>query len=1030
MLEQLKQGAVYALIMAFLAQPVWAATQTGVFVNGPGAWVNNAPVTATAIEPSYLSPAIATGALINSGYASAGQTLAVNDVLGELRVSAEHTSAETVFSSKTAVATGIKGNLGIDGVLIRNLGVISVEANTVNPVAHDTHGGAAAYGIQTITNNNVENNGEITLVAVGTSALALGVDTAGDLSGTPTDILNGMNGIIDITASATTGNLLARGISKTNNPGSVSNDGQIIVNAQRISPVGAADVEVYGIRATDSENIYTNDGLIDIFGQNSGDGLLRMAGIYLANGIQMVSNTGTINVEGVSFGTDFVERSVSGVYHASTMQNDGNINVVSSGASSTIGVDGVASGMTNTGTITVSATSGLDGFGYTGAIGVKDVGGDLINSGGDVIVSDTSSHAIATGITNSFGVENSGNISVTATSTTGGQAQADGIDGTIVSTVNDGTVAVTATSTLAGGSALGVGIDSASSFGSVSNTGDIAVTVESDLGSDAVGVNVSSGLTSSGTIKVFASTLSDPLAARGAGVSAWSAIGPISSSGTIVAGSTGEASGFDLTGTGSVTNTGTVRVAGDDGMYGIFLRGGTWNVANSGTIQGYDATDVLDESTWSATNGFRTLRVGQDVLSAPAVATLTSAFQVILDGDPDGVSYMAPIFVAEGSSLNLNSQDLIATPGANVTLNRGYRIIENEGTVTGTFGGLVAGNPAITTTWSGADNGEGAEVTFGFEPEETPITPAPAEVAITMADTATDQLRQFAMSNALRGTEIAPEGPTAIVRPWAGNLNRSKKDGVGYNAGMAGVLAGVEVPVNSDLVVGGHAVAGGAKVDYTGTGYSSNSEDQSMFGVGAHGRWTPGDWYLDGMLTSYMVNHDYSGRTGLNLELDEDDEYESYGVEASLIGGHKFRHDNITAMPFAGLGYSWLNTPGHETETATGTWQTRYGTLDEHNVRAIVGARISAEYAAFDGTITPALGLRYEHSLTDNDIRIRQSLQGASENVEGERADGSVILDAGLTYGRGPLALEIGGAIEKNDDYDAQSGFIGVRWTF
>ena len=299
-----------------------------------------------------------------------------------------------------------------------------------------------------------------------------------------------------------------------------------------------------------------------------------------------------------------------------------------------------------------------------------------------------------------------------------------------------------------------------------------------------------------------------------------------------------------------------------------------------------------------------------------------------------------------------------------------------------------------------------------------------------MADTATDQLRQFAMNNALRGTEIAPEGPTAIVRPWAGNLNRGKKDGVGYNAGMAGVLAGVEVPVTADLVAGGHVVAGGANVDYTGTGYSQNSEDQTMFGLGAHGRWTPGDWYLDGMLTSYMVNHDYSGRTGLNLELDEDDEYESYGVEASLIGGHKFRHDNITAMPFAGLGYSWLNTPGHETETATGTWQTRYGTLDEHNVRAIVGARISAEYAAFDGTITPALGLRYEHSLTDNDIRIRQSLQGASENVEGERADGSVILDAGLTYGRGPLALEIGGAIEKNDDYDAQSGFIGVRWTF
>jgi hypothetical protein len=366
-----------------------------------------------------------------------------------------------------------------------------------------------------------------------------------------------------------------------------------------------------------------------------------------------------------------------------------------------------------------------------------------------------------------------------------------------------------------GGTTGASGIDTGFAGGSVVNTGSMTVSSVSDVGSDASAINIYSGsgsLLNSGTVKAFAVANSSLFDARGVAVTGLG--GSLQNSGTMVAGSTGEASGFDLFGDGSVTNTGEIRVAGADGTYGIYLRGGTWDVANPGVVQGYVAGDVLDESTWTVTNGFRTLRVGQDALSVPAVATLTDDFQVVFNGDPDAAGYVIPIFVAEGSTLNLNSQNLIATPGSDVVLNKNYRVIENEGTVTGEFGGLVAGNPAISTIWSGADNGENAAVLFGYEPE-TPATPAPAEVAVTMADTATDQLRQFAMGNALRGTEIAPEGPTAIVRPWAGNLNCSKKDGVGYNAGMAGVLAGVEAPVTADIVAGGHVVTGGANVDYT-----------------------------------------------------------------------------------------------------------------------------------------------------------------------------------------------------------------------
>ncbi len=1001
MFEQLKRGAVHALVIAFLAQPLCAAT---VVVNGSAPWENTVAIDDTVNQPT--GSASAGGVVILDSFTGGTVT---NTGTGSIFANAT-SSADDGSANPTVESTGIATSGTPTGLSILNDGTVIVTASAPDDLF------AGTFGMQLQGAVDVVNSGGIIVssMADAGSAYARGIENIIGVN----SLVNELGATIDVSAHSASGAAVAMGLISGFGTDDIINRGALTVSSTVDG--GSSWSFAAGYSVQDFAGEMQNSGTIDVSATNLGSGSLDAYGIQYLRGDALagVDNSGSILVSGASSGVtgDFARgihlQNISTSIGNALVDNSGIIDVdldagdVSSQAFGILfsGVTTTSGLVDNSGDISVSAT-GVDihAYGVKGELGMAP-GYYFVVPTGDVV--------------------STGDITVVAAAS-GGYAFAGGIKGVAGDKSNNGTISVAATNILAGETAEAVGIDSASSAGNVTNTGNILVTARSEIGSDAAGVNVSDGLTNTGTIKAVALSLSNPLTASGVGVSASNANGPISSSGTIVAGSTGKAYGFDLTGSGSVTNAGSVRVAGDDGMYGIFLREGTWDVANSGTVQGYDAASILDESTWTATNAFRTLQVGEGV-SNRATATLTSAFQVILDGDPTGVTYLAPIFVAAGSTLNLNSQDLIATPGVNVALNRGYRIIESEGTITGEFGGLVAGNPAISTTWTGADNGGNAEVTFEYEPE----APATPEVAATMAYTATDQLRQFAMNNALRGTEIAFEGPTAIVRPWAGNLSRSRKDGVGYNAGMAGVLAGIEVPMATGLVAGGHVVAGGANVDYTGTGYSSNSEDQTMLGVGAHGRYTPGNWYLDGMLTTYMVNHDYEGRTGLNLELGEEDEYESYGIEGSLIGGYKFHHDNITAMPFAGLGYSWLNTPGHETETATGTWQTRYGTLDEHNVRAVVGARVSAEYGALDGTITPSLGLRYEHSLTDNDIRIHQNLQGSSEKVEGERADGSIILDAGLIYGRRPFALEIGGSIEKNDDYDAQSGFVGVRWMF
>jgi hypothetical protein len=988
MLASIKHGAVFALIMCFLAQPVCAATA---IVDGAAPWENSGVVNDTVAPPNGYAQAWGVG--VASTYTGGSVT---NTATGEIIANA--TSYDTDGGTYDARAHGVQSSTA--GVSFLNAGSILSSATAAD------NEDATSLGLFLGGINGLTNTGDITVTSFTAGdgvAWSLGFNI---ISGSG-DIINDMGALIDVSAHSTSGYSLADGMMVTSGGVfNILNNGDIIVSSYGNNNVSGGTA--FGINTANIDGYVENNGLIDVTMQGDGLASIFAMGIRHQSGsdLDAIRNTGTINVVAhgaISTQINAFGIQISNVTSASNIiENTGTISVSSIGKSATIGgiyATGVNGGVYTGGDIIVSAQGTSSGPTSTTAYGVAGFNGNAVNNG---------------------------TISVSAV-TLGEQSMTAGIysGGSNSNINNNGDITVLSDSQ---GNSISVGILGFTG-GTVENAGDIFVYSTGVDETLAIGIGAKEDTVNTGTIKVFAKTSADPLDAKANGIWVFGFTGDIVSSGDIVAGSTGTAAGIDLEGTGSVTNTGTVKVAGDtsEGLYGIFLRQGTFDIASSGTIQGYTATDVMDEGTWTATNAFRTLRVGQDALSVPAAATLTSAFQVVLDGDPSGPSFLAPIFVAEGSSLDLNSQDLIATPGANVFLNQSYQIIENDGTVTGAFGGLVAGNPAITTAWSGGNNGENAEVTFDYQPA---VPPAPAEVAVTMADTATDQLRQFAMSNALRGTAIAPEVPTVIVRPWAGNLNRSKKDGVGYNAGMAGVLAGVETPMTGDLIVGGHLVAGGARVDYTGTGYSQNSEDQNMFGLGAHGRYTPGNWHVDGMLTAYMVNHDYSGRTGLNLEFGEDDEYESYGVEGSLIGGHKFRHSNIVAMPFAGLGYSWINTPGHETETATGTWQTKYGSLDQHNVRAIIGARVSAEYTAFDGTITPSLGLRYEQSLTDNDISIRQSLQGASENVKGEQADGSVIVDTGLSYGRGPLTLELGGSIEKNDDYDAQSGFIGLRWRF
>lgn len=114
MLASIKHGAVNALIMCFLAQPVCAATA---IVNGASPWENNGVVNHTVAPPTGYAQAW--GVAVHSAYTGGSVT---NTATGEIIANA--TSYDTDGGTYDARAYGVQSSTA--GVSFLNAGSIFV----------------------------------------------------------------------------------------------------------------------------------------------------------------------------------------------------------------------------------------------------------------------------------------------------------------------------------------------------------------------------------------------------------------------------------------------------------------------------------------------------------------------------------------------------------------------------------------------------------------------------------------------------------------------------------------------------------------------------------------------------------------------------------------------------------------------------------------------------------------------------------------------------------------------------------------
>ncbi len=421
-----------------------------------------------------------------------------------------------------------------------------------------------------------------------------------------------------------------------------------------------------------------------------------------------------------------------------------------------------------------------------------------------------------------------------------------------------------------------------------------------------------------------------------------------------------------------------------------------------------------------------------------------------------------PIYLTGASTLDLNNANLVVYAGNYIKLYTPYYVIEDNSTldsVYGEFGGLEERieNPDLYVRWYGEDRGENAAVIFGYKPKKS-MEGLAIHGSYTAVRTSMNKVFDFVFWKSILSTRLAKEereknrmyasadnvvtdgvyggiaGPKYrngfFIVPY---FTRITGDDLGYDADVYGVDIGYERYIGSGITVGIFGGYGGGEIDYTETGYQDNDEDQEMYNFGVYSIYNWGNW-IGGLLLSYhRIEHDYDGWTGSNLDVREDDEYDSWAFHGRFIGGYKFALNGLELIPIVGISYTSWHTESHTTDADISLWDKHYDDYDEDFVRVLAGLNLNNVWNIGQGTKFMLFGgVRIEQAVDDNEIRVTQSIPGigAKKSVEEDVSDTSFLGHIGFSVIGERVKVNLVLEGEFNGDYQTYSGYatLGVRF--
>jgi hypothetical protein len=795
--------------------------------------------------------------------------------------------------------------------------------------------------------------------------------------------------------------------------------------------------EAYGIN--EPSRTVDNSGNLDVTAADSGMDL-KAYGIYSG---YAVTSTGIISATTTA---DTGDGRAYGIYTESGgVANNGALTITSTadeGLSQAWGIRANSGAVTNSGAITATATATSTVAGdYGQALGIYAISGAVDNSG-DIIVT---ASATADGISRTYGiyavsgaVTNSGDITAT-TESTGGDSRAYGIANDSAGGVtNSGTITVTAEADGGHGWAFGL-----YSGGAITNDGEItATTVADEFPSQAVGIYATSGTVTNNAEITTDATATGTAVSRAYGIWNASSEGVTNSADISSTAQSTEGDSYALgiyAASGGVANSNgniTVSATSETGTayaFGFYIAGDA-ELTSTGIIQAL-------ADTWA-----------YEVYVESGTTTLVDTYNLNLDRDPDTGS----LYVASGATLDLNDAALTLTSvGSDFQWNTAYQLFAGDGTVSGEFSTVSALNPNVTVIYDDqTDAGSGDDtVALAYTPVGSPflegadllrhavsLTGSLVEQRLLgdflqpfLAAAEPHQPRLYAAAGNVATDTVATSSATRnfFLTPYYTNIRKDASP-VGYDSDAVGFVTGYEAR-NNDTLYGFHLGYSHNELDFTGTGFSSNEEDQDILTAGLHAMGSLGHWTWRGRLTGFYAWHNYDGLTGAGLNLAESADYDSLGANATLMGGYLIQLGRHLLLPEAGLDYFWLHQEGFTTDVDNAGWEEHNDSLDEHQVAAVASLRwLTRLQAGGDLVVTPSAAVGVRCLLTDDEIDVHQSVPGiAPVTVSSEQDDVAATASASLVFAnQSRWSSELAYAGEYGDDTTAHSAWLRFNYRF
>jgi hypothetical protein len=253
-------------------------------------------------------------------------------------------------------------------------------------------------------------------------------------------------------------------------------------------------------------------------------------------------------------------------------------------------------------------------------------------------------------------------------------------------------------------------------------------------------------------------------------------------------------------------------------------------------------------------------------------------------------------------------------------------------------------------------------------------------------------------------------------------------DDLKYDGDAKGAVLGYERNLENGLRLGVFGGYARGYVDYEVKG--ADDEDQNIYAGGLYidqlcRKECP--WYLGLTVLGYYAEHeDYDGQTGLNYEIHEKADYDSYGMEGRFTVGYRIMGKDWELMPSIGAGLTYWHLESFSTDAADPVWDRHYSSKGEVYGKVMAGISGVKRWGDKDRRYYLGGLVRVEEALGDNDLKIGQAIPAIGTGkvkVEEEVGDFSVTgrLELGVKI-RDRYTLSLSPGMTYNSDYKAYGG--------